>query len=319
VARRKTSRAAQLTGTTLEFVYELGEAHDLDALELAPTLVALSTVIREANRIVNPNGPDLVVRIKPFRPGSFDIVSIIQSAPPEAQMFLGGSAVLTAKKIYNVLKKLGLVEKGVKGLLQVIEILKGRPTEIKPTNNGVTITASNGAQVTVNKEIGQLFQNSHITQNIYHIYAPIERGSSQTVNTYVPEVSDSKVTVTAESIPALKDAASAPPLPAANEVTTERIVQAALHPKRGSFDTDGSSWSFKWGDQVITASVKDRLFLKRYDAGEVRLNGHDTLHVSMVERQKSLGDVVQSRTYEITAVNNYTPGLTQPKLDLEVE
>ena len=97
----------------------------------------------------------------------------------------------------------GLVDKGVKGLLQVIEMLKGRPKEIKETNSGVTITAASGAQVTVNKDIGRLFQNSNITQNIYHIYiyAPIERGSSQTVNTYVPEVADSKVTVTSESLP----------------------------------------------------------------------------------------------------------------------
>ena len=82
----------------------------------------------------------------------------------------------------------GLVDKGVKGLLQ--------------TNSGVTLTAS-GAQVTVNKDIGRLFQNSNITQSIYHIYiyAPIERGSSQTVNTYVAEVADSKVTVTSESLP----------------------------------------------------------------------------------------------------------------------
>ena len=71
------------------------------------------------------------------------------------------------------------------------------------TNSGVTITAASGAQVTVNKDIGRLFQNSNITLNIYHIYiyAPIERGSSQTVNTYVPEVADSKVTVTSESLP----------------------------------------------------------------------------------------------------------------------
>ena len=98
---------------------------------------------------------------------------------------------------------LGLVDKGVKGLLQVIEMLKGRPKEIKKTNSGVTITAASGAQVTVNKDIGQLFRNSNITQNIYHIYiyAPIERGSSQTVNTYVPEVADSKVTVTSEALP----------------------------------------------------------------------------------------------------------------------
>ena len=89
----------------------------------------------------------------------------------------------------------GLVDKGVKGLLQ--------------TNSGVTLTAS-GAQVTVNKDIGLLFQNSNITQNIYHIYiyATIERGSSQTVNTYVHEVrqqSDCDIGVASSSVASLKD------------------------------------------------------------------------------------------------------------------
>ena len=50
---------------------------------------------------------------------------------------------------------------------------------------------------------------------------------------------------------------------------------------------------------------------------EIRLNGHNTLQVSMIERQKSVGAVVQSRTYEITSVDSYMPGLTQPKLELD--
>lgn len=50
---------------------------------------------------------------------------------------------------------------------------------------------------------------------------------------------------------------------------------------------------------------------------EIRLNGHDTLQVSMIERQKSVGDVVQSRTYEITSVDSSMPGLTQPTLELD--
>ena len=102
----------------------LGEAHDLDALELAPT--------RRAEHGHARGEPDYQSELA--RPGrSYQTVPAgfvrhhqhNSGGPPEVQGFLSGATVLTAKKIYNILKKLGLVDKGVKGLLQVIEMLKG--------------------------------------------------------------------------------------------------------------------------------------------------------------------------------------------------
>jgi hypothetical protein len=71
---------------------------------------------------------------------------------------------------------------------------------------------------------------------------------------------------------------------------------------------------FQVGEQVITATVKDKRFLMQYDRGEIRLNGHDSLNVAMIKRQRTALRIVKSPTYEIIKVNSHQAGPSQPKL-----
>lgn len=64
-------------------------------------------------------------------------------------------------------------------------------------------------------------------------------------------------------------------------------------------------WSFKRGDEVITATVKDKNFLADIESGKVRLNHSDLLTVTLLERQKVKGTIVQKPSYEILDVTGY--------------
>jgi hypothetical protein len=189
------------------------------------------------------------VRVRPFQPGSFDIHTILSSGTPSG---LFATGTLTAVGIFTTLRKIGLVAKTAQSVLDVIERIKGKPTKIEKTREGYRIHGESGASANVNHDIGQLIQNQNVTQNTYNISLAIERGSSRTIKTYIPQIPNSEVTVTAAELLALKEAASSGEIPSTDERVNERTIsQAIIHPKRGSFDRDGSQWSFKWESRLL--------------------------------------------------------------------
>ena len=84
-----------------------------------------------------------------------------------------------------------------------------------------------------------------------------------------------------------------------------------------SFGDDPKDWSFYRGEEIITATIKDKEFLARYSEGEVRLNQSDLLTVDLLERQKVRGTIVQKPTYEVLRVTSYVKGARQENLPLD--
>ena len=101
----------------------------------------------------------------------------------------------------------------------------------------------------------------------------------------------------------------------ANEIVKDHVHQGVyLNPKRGSFENDPRDWSFYRGTEVITATIKDKLFLKDYAEGRYRLNSSDLLTVDLLERQTVVGTIVKKPAYEILRVTNYMKGPEQSRL-----
>jgi hypothetical protein len=106
----------------------------------------------------------------------------------------------------------------------------------------------------------------------------------------------------------------------ANEIVKEHIQQGVyLNPKRGSFENDPRDWSFYRGSEVITATIKDKLFLKDYSKGRYRLNSSDLLTVDLLERQTVVGTIVKKPAYEILRVTNYVKGPEQSRISDALE
>jgi hypothetical protein len=301
----------------VELLYELPDARQLDVFDLAPTLVAMGQLIQEAHRTVYPEGPELVITVRPFQPGSFDIPTIITyGAPILAQGLFPGGVPRTPKEIYETLKHLGMVaHKGYTSVRDVIRKLGGKPEEIKKTRSGFTVKRGDKT-INVNGDVGKLVQINNVYNNTYQIYgAPIEKGTSKSVRTYAKRIPDSEVRVEAPEAKALKAAADSKETPTVEKEKLKRkTYKAALHPIRGPFGGDSRQWSFLWGEKTIVATIKDKKFLKDYEDGGARLNTHDTMHVQLVEKQKLIGDEVQSVSYEVKKVDRLTFGPVQQKL-----
>jgi hypothetical protein len=224
-----------------------------------------------------------------------------------------------AGDVKNLLEWIGLITggSGVVGVVQLIKWLKGKPKTVEEIKAGeFRYTAGNDNTITVSAPVHQLFSNSRITNHIYNVYAaPLEDQSSVAeVKTYIEGKAETEVSVSIDDVPSIREfGESSPALASSNEIHREHVQQGVfLNPKRGSFEGDPRDWSFYRGKgEIITATIKDKVFLQDYANGRYRLNSSDLLTVDLLERQTVVGTIVKKPVYEILRVTNYIKGPEQ--------
>lgn len=307
----------------LDFVYQIrGEIKEIDVFKLAPTLLALGELIQDSNRELNREGPEIAVNVKPFREGSF-IVDLILFQSSNIKTLLDFLTPHSLEQLKTLLECIGLVSGGATGAtigaVKAMKYLGSKPKtaeEVKPGE--FRLTTADDRSITVDRSTHVLLQNSTITNNILKIYRePLESQLNATsVATYLRGVDSSIVTTDRGDIPAMKEFVSPSEIPPAEKETVKETVHndVYLNPKRGAFGDDPKDWSFYRGEEVITATIRDKEFLQKYVNGEIRLNQSDLLTVDLLERQRVKGTLVQKPTYEVLKVKNYEKGYTQSSL-----
>jgi len=298
--------------THLNFVYKLdGDVREVDVFSLAPTLLALGELIQAGNQEVNPEGRQIGINVKPFREGSF-IVDLTVFPQTHLQQLLDILGSKPAEQIKNVLEWLGLVgggPGGIYGVVQLIKWLRGKPKSVEEIGPGeFRYTATDDRSITVAAPVHQLISNSSITNNIYKVYvSPLENQQFvEDVKTYLSENEESAVKVTREDAHAIREFANAVPTNPTETIKESIHEDVYLNPKRGSFDGDPRDWSFYRGDgDVITATIKDKIFIQECQDGNYRLNSSDLLTVDLLERQTVIGTRVRKPAYEILKVKSY--------------
>lgn len=306
----------------VNFVYKLdGDIKEIDVFKLAPALLSLGNLIQESNRELNPDGREIAVNVKPFRPGSF-IVDLVIFPGTNFQHLFDLLNSHPAEQIKNLLEWIGLTAgtpPGFYGLVRLLKWLKGKPKSVEPVEPGqVRYTNNEGMSITVDQRVHQLFANTTITNNVYTVFAtPMEEQSSITdVKTYIDGNDKSEVRVDRSEVPALRESVHPSRLPQdmAESINERTYTNVLLNPKRGAFGGDPKDWSFFRGDGIITATIRDKDFLAKCESGEYRLNQADLLTVDLLERQKIRGTQLQKPTYEILKVTHYQKGEAQTSL-----
>jgi hypothetical protein len=297
------------TDSTVEFVYELGgRIEELDVNELAPTLLSLGSLVQQGNRVVYPDGRKLAVNVKPFRAGSFIVDLVV--FPQTVQSILNFVSMSEALQIKTLLEWLGLITGAPIGAVQLIRWLRGKPKAVEELGpDEVRYTAYDDRSVTVNMAVHQLVQDNSVNNALINVYVqPLEKEEISEVKTYLRNNEGSAVSVPKEERESIR-AFVTNAAPGAKETVKEVILpDVFLNPKRGSFDGDPRDWSFRRGEEVITATIRDEGFIAKCATGEYRLNHHDLLTVDLLERQKVVGTRVQKPTYEILKVKQYVQG-----------
>lgn len=281
----------------------------LNLFDLAPSLIAIGNLITESNKIVNPEGREIAINIKPFEKGSF-IIDLYLFAKTNINQILSFISSDYAEQIKTLLEWIGLtvaVGGGGKGLIQLIKFLKVKPQNVEKLSSGdVRYTNKNGQSFTTNEKVNKLYNNCVIQNNTYQGFGKLlqQKGINE-INTYIKDDIKSLETIKKEDVEALKNFSE---ISDEENIINESESKIYLRFKRGSFEGDGNNWSFRIGNKdkdVIVAAVKDDIFLKKVKSGEIRPNHHDTFKVILKTKQKMKNEELIT-SYEIMKVLEYT-------------
>jgi hypothetical protein len=214
------------------------------------------------------------------------------------------------------LEWIGLVTGTPIGAVQLLKWLRGRPKSVEQIGPGkYKYTAGDDRSITVNAQVHTLVSDSSITNNIHNVYVlpPEKQTFIDDIQTYIEGDEQSTVRVNREDAHSIQEFAHVQGDPAekVNEIIHENVY---LNPKRGSFDGDPREWSFYRGDgEILTATIKDKVFLQECVDGVYRLNASDLLTVVLLERQTVVGTRVKKPVYEILSVTSYIKADPPPK------
>ena len=279
----------------------------LNLFDLAPSLLAIGTIITEANKTINPEGREIAINIKPFEKGSF-IIDLYLFAQTNFDQILSFISSDYAEQIKTLLEWIGLtiaIGGGGKGLIQLIKFLKSKPQNVEKLSSGdIRYTNKDGQSFTTNEKVNKLYNNCVIQNNTYQGFGKLlqQKGINE-INTYIKGDIKSLETIKKEDVEALKNYSE---ISGEENIINESESVIFLKFKRGSFDGDGNNWSFRIGNKnIIVAVVKDDIFLKKVKSGEIRPNHKDTFEVILKTKQKIKNEELIT-SYEIMKVLKYT-------------
>lgn len=299
-------------GDKVNLIYKLNGAginDGIDVFELSPMLLSFGKLITEAHKTLHPNSQDIAVNIKPFQKGSFeiDIVMFGKNLISQLVAFVNSTK---GQDIKQTLEFVGLVAGVPASVLWVIIMLKGRIKSVEKLDTGdVRYTSEDNITITVKNEIHILMQNPVIKEALHQgIARPLENKGIDFLESYLKE-DKNKTRVTydkeiAESIKNYRESS----IPSAGEIELiENKRTLWVHPKRGSYEGEKHSWSFRvlGADSIITANMLDTSFLEGIKNGSIRLAQSDKLLVEVIEKQHIRDGTPDKVTYDIVKVKDY--------------
>ena len=219
----------------------------------------------------------------------------------------------TITYIKQILELVGFITGSSVGLIQLLRWFKGRPRKIERLESEqVRYTNSEGNTIVVSGKVDKLYNNPTIVKNIYLGYKPIEREGIEEIESSLKDDPTTKVQNNKEDIEALR--ISSEIAEGLEEIDVpDREVNLTF--KRGSFGGDPTNWSFWFNKDIITATIKDREFIRKLENGRIRPNHLDTLVVVLRERKKMREQQYLSSTYEIIKIVKYEKGPSQKEFE----
>jgi hypothetical protein len=276
--------------------------HLIDVRHLAPSLLALSTLVDEANRTCNGDRAKVSLAVKATHPGCFEVqMHIVQTLLQQAQGLFASDAVTAAVNLQNLIFGTG----GVVSLFGLIKWLNGRqPIDAKRDGDNIHIQIDASTHVTIDKNVYMLYENQRAREAAFDVVHPLDDEGIE-----VFRVRDG-ATVIQEVLRSERDA-FVPPLK--NELATEDLLdetyKKALTVVAPDFN-EGNKWRMSDGSQEFYVSMRDDDFNGRVERGEVSFAKGDVLICQMRSRQTRTG-VKLFTEYEAIRVLDHKKSATQ--------
>ena len=292
-----------LSRDTFELIYDGSEIHDgeMDVYALAPALLAMGDLFREADATINGSTTVVTTAVKAeFREGSFEIVMSVDQQLRDAAIGLIPTLHLIGadKLIATVVGEAWDVAKDkiqekmpevFMGLLKLIGKLGGeKPKEIRydESSNSSIFVLGNNNTIKVDQRTTQLYQSSRTLSAATRVASPLRRQGISDLK--VKKSSREIAALTRDDFPNLEDALSTESLAVSSGSSSTPIPQEMIIRMVKPSFTDGS-WSVSDGGKPFSVTMDDDDFKARVHAREVGFFDGDLYRVQMITWQKLTG------------------------------
>jgi hypothetical protein len=278
----------------------------MDVYELAPALMAIGDLIRDANRFLNGDQATVSLKVdSDFEKGSFDIRLLVdQHVLETAHQTLEFASLIDAAGIVHALFGIAgdhgdkIVEGVVFGLIAIYKLLKGE----KPKPGCVTIQDNHGTisigdrEIKVDARGAQMYMNDPIRADLDHVARSVAKDGIDKL-----EVSkDGKLLddITKADVPARVKALEA------QQESTESVLtdtrEALVKVVTANFEK--GKWKFSDGGSKFNATIADPVFQQKLDDRQEGFYKGDVLRVVIKTEQTEKPDGKIQAQYAIQEV-----------------
>lgn len=289
----------------------------MDVYDLAPALLSVGDLVREANRLLNEDRAKVSLQVRSdFRRGSFEISLLLdQGVVDQAKTVLFGSAILDAQALVNLVfgHPISLTAAttaatgAVVGVVKLYKLLHGqKPVRIE--DRSTTLIQN----FTVESKTAQLYMNDAVRADVDRLMHPLAKNGIDVLEVYKEKQLIERIEK--KDVPAR--VLESDHRVAATDVLTD-IREAKLRIVKANFEE--GKWMFWDGEAKFNASLNDPVFQQKLDNREVGFFKGDVLRVKLKTVQTTLPSGKFKTEYSIEEVLDHTPQPTQPRLNVQHE
>lgn len=256
-------------------------AGTIDVRDLAPALLSLSKAVDAANRVINGTATPARIQVKATAVACFEVdLSLVLQGWEAVKGLLLSDDGQAATSLLQWLGFLGAPTVGL-GLIQLYRTLNGRKIDAAQQDGSLVMIDVGGETFVIPLPVLRLYQEIAVNQAIGELLDTLEGDRVDRIEfRRVPGAKPEEVLTKADQ------ASFSLPIPE-DETVVDDTRKMALSIRSLAFQ-EGNKWRLFDGQNVITATIEDKVFIGRVDRNEIRFAKSDVL-ICMVQTIQKQG------------------------------